>query len=83
MIYRNLREFHWTELTAVAEEVVVIAVVMFVKICSPYENRLHFLKKSMTHKYVLLVSFFMSEPDLQRVQSLLNSSVCQFEQSVY
>jgi hypothetical protein len=83
MIYRNLHEFHWTELIAAAEEVAVIAVVMFVKICFPYNNRLYFLKKSMTHKYLRLVSFFMPEPDLQSVQSLLSNSVCQFEQSVF
>lgn len=82
-IYRNLREFHGTELTAAVEEVAVIAVIMFVKICFPYKNRLYFLKKSMTHKYVRLVSFFMPEPDLQSVQSVLSSRVCQFEQSVY
>jgi hypothetical protein len=82
MIYRNLREFHWSELTAAAEEMAVIAVVMFVKMCFPYKNWLYFLKKPMTYKYVRLVSFFMSEPDLQSVQSLLSSSVCQFEQSV-
>ena len=58
----------------------VIAIVMFVKIRCPYKNR---LKRSMTHKYVRLVPFFMPEADLQSVQSLLSSSVCPFEQSVY
>jgi hypothetical protein len=61
----NLFEFRWTELTAAAEDVAVIAVVMFDKIRCPYKNRLYFLKKSMTHKYVRLVPFFMPEADLQ------------------